>query len=440
MPRIQIPNNWAPRPYQSEPWIYFDQGGLRAVVVGHRRYGKDDIALHLAAAKAIDEPATYWHMLPKATQARRAIWLAVNPHTGIRRIDEAFPPEIRRRTNDNEMFIEFKNGSFWHVVGSDSYNNLVGAPPKGIIFSEWSLCDPAAWAYLEPILLENGGWALFIYTSRGKNHGYTLLKHAEARDNWFSTVMPNDKTHVFTDEQLDEARAGLVMLHGEAAGQVIFDQEYNCAFEGGLPGAYFAVDLSKAEKDGRIASVPYESGVPVRCYFDLGNAPNLRIWFRQDVGVEPRVIDHKVPAGTGVDAVAKCLRDTGYNISELILPHDGGSKSMGDSAGRKYKDILGTATGIPTRVLNRDAVMPGLEACYTLIRKMRMDKDKCETGLNALYSYRREWDEKNKKYKDNPLHDWASHDADGFRYMAIDPEAKIDSGDWNEPETKWMAA
>jgi hypothetical protein len=36
---------------------------------------------------------TYWHMLPEASQARKAIWDAVNPHTGKRRIDEAFPKE-----------------------------------------------------------------------------------------------------------------------------------------------------------------------------------------------------------------------------------------------------------------------------------------------------------------------------------------------------------
>jgi phage terminase large subunit len=59
--------------------------------------------------------ASYWHCLPEYAQARKALWTAVNPHTGKRRIDEAFPHDLRDSTNDNEMFIRFKNGSTWQV-------------------------------------------------------------------------------------------------------------------------------------------------------------------------------------------------------------------------------------------------------------------------------------------------------------------------------------
>ena len=70
------------------------------------------------------------------------------------------------------MFIEFRSGSTWQVVGSDNYNSIVGAPPIGIVFSEWAIANPMAWAYLAPILEENGGWALFIYTSC---HAYRFI-------------------------------------------------------------------------------------------------------------------------------------------------------------------------------------------------------------------------------------------------------------------------
>jgi phage terminase large subunit len=114
-------------------------------------------------------------MLPEATQARKAIWAAVNPKTGKRRIDEAFPQELRKSTRDHEMAIEFKCGASWQVVGSDNFNSLVGASPAGIVYSEWALANPSARAYLRPIIAENQGWELFLYTPRGRNHG---LKHA----------------------------------------------------------------------------------------------------------------------------------------------------------------------------------------------------------------------------------------------------------------------
>lgn len=155
---VHIPGAWRPRAYQLALWRYLEGGGLRADVAAHRRWGKDEVALNWTAVAALQRQGAYWHLLPEASQGRKAIWDAVNPHTGRRRIDEAFPPELRSQTKDQEMFIRFRNGSTWQVVGSDNYNSLVGSPPAGVVFSEWALAKPDAWTYLRPILAENGGW------------------------------------------------------------------------------------------------------------------------------------------------------------------------------------------------------------------------------------------------------------------------------------------
>jgi intein/homing endonuclease len=160
---VELPQDWDPRPDQMPLWKYLVNGGKRAVQVAHRRFGKDDVALHFACCAALEKKANYWHMLPEARQARKVIWTALNPKTGRRRIDEAFPTWTRKRTLEDEMLIEFINGSIWQLVGSDNYSALVGSPPYGLVFSEWSLANPLAWAYLSPILEENNGWALFIY-------------------------------------------------------------------------------------------------------------------------------------------------------------------------------------------------------------------------------------------------------------------------------------
>jgi len=133
-------------------------GYVEDVLIEHRAINLRPL-LHWAATQCIERPATYWHMLPAYSQGRKAIWTAVNPHTGKRRIDEAFPHELRANTNEQEMFIRFKTGATWQVLDSDRYDAAVGSPPAGITFSEWALSNPAAWAYLAPILIENGGWA-----------------------------------------------------------------------------------------------------------------------------------------------------------------------------------------------------------------------------------------------------------------------------------------
>ena len=108
MPKdVSLFGGWKCRPRQDRLWNYLNNGGKRAVAVWHRRYGKDDVALRWAALSMLRRPASYWHLLPMKDQARTAIWEAINPHTGIRRIDEAFPNELFEK-RETDMLIKCK--------------------------------------------------------------------------------------------------------------------------------------------------------------------------------------------------------------------------------------------------------------------------------------------------------------------------------------------
>ena len=176
----ELPHNgWRPRPHQRRLWRHLrEDAGKRAIAIWHRRAGKDEVCLHSTAVAALTRAGNYWHCLPEYLQGRKAIWTAINPHTGRRRIDEAFPPVLRSSTNDNEMFIRFVNGSTWQVVGSDRYDATVGASVAGVVYSEWALANPSAWGYHRPMLEENNGWAVFISTPRGRNHCKDMFEHA----------------------------------------------------------------------------------------------------------------------------------------------------------------------------------------------------------------------------------------------------------------------
>src|SRR5690606_2367086 len=139
---------------------------------------------------------------PEAAQGRKAIWDAVNPHTGRRRIEEAFPREIRARRFNSEMKLELTNGSTWQVAGSDNYDSLMGASPAGVVFSEWSLAKPDAWNFIRPILAESGGWALFLWTPRGRNHATRAFESRRQDPHWFTLRSPATDTDVFSPEQL----------------------------------------------------------------------------------------------------------------------------------------------------------------------------------------------------------------------------------------------
>ena len=246
-------------------WNYLINGGKRGVGVWHRRAGKDDLALHYTCIAAHQRPAMYWHMLPEAAQARKAIWDAVNPHTGKRRIDEAFPTELRETTRDQEMYIKFKSGAVWQVLGSDNYDSLVGSPPAGVVFSEWPLSHPDAWAYLRPILAENNGWALMIYTPRGQNHGYTTYKYALKSDNdWFGQLLTVDDTDVFDKETLKAEYDEMVAQYGTARGEALFNQEYYCSFREAFTGKAVYPEFSNKYHVSHDPLLPYaQEGAPV---------------------------------------------------------------------------------------------------------------------------------------------------------------------------------
>lgn len=414
--RIRIPNNWDPRPHQQAMWNYLEGGGKRAVMVAHRRWGKDDVALHWTCSQAHEKIASYLHMLPLANQARKAIWNAVNPHTGIRRIDEAFPIELRESTQDHEMFIRFKCGSTWQVAGSDNFAGLIGTPPYGVVFSEWSLADPEAWSQLMPILRENHGWAIFIYTPKGKNHGWSTLKAAENSETWFSDVQPIAQTKLISEDDLAEELQQYQSLYGIEEGQAYFDQEYNCSFNAPLLGSYYGSYLGRARADNRVGVVPYEPGIPVYTGWDLGRSDDTAIWFAQRQGLYVRIIDYYRSNGHTMDHYAKILQDKPYIYAGHILPHDASNKLMHSPDSLAFQLM---ALGVKNvSVLPNDDIDKGIHAVRQLLPLCYFDEVKCADGLSALESYHREWDEKRKMFQDTPCHDWASHPADAFRYLA----------------------
>lgn len=424
LPTITLPaNSWRPRIYQRRLWSYLESGGKRAVAVWHRRSGKDEVALNWASTAMVERPATYWHMLPEAAQARKAIWEAVNPHTGKRRIDEAFPRDVFDTRRENEMLIRARTGATWQVVGSDNYNSLVGSPPLGVVFSEWALADPAVWAYVRPILAENGGWALFIYTPRGGNHGKRTFDAANSEPTWFAERLTVDQTKVIAPEILAQERIEYERDFGPEDGKSLFEQEYYCSFSASNVGSYYASLIERVEKDNRITNVPYDPAVPVYTAWDLGIGDSTAIWFMQLVGKEVHAIDYLENSGAGMDWYVGELRARGYSYGEHILPHDAQAKEF--IAGKTREEHLRSLGFSNLKVLPRASVSDGINAARKLLPRVWFDAKRCSRGIECLREYHREWDDKRKVFHDRPFHDWSSHGADAFRYAALGlPEAQ----------------
>ena len=412
-PRPEPPHDWLARPYQEPLWNYLNEGGKRAVAVWHRRAGKESLAVNFAARAANRRAANYWHMLPTATQGRKVVWEGID-NQGRRIIDQAFPPSERTGRLDDEMLLRLRGGSTWQVVGSDNFDRLVGANPAGVVFSEWALADPRAWDYLRPILAENGGWALFIYTPRGRNHGAELFELAQKTPGWFAQRLTVDDTKIIPAGVIDEERRS-------GMAEELIRQEYYCSFQAALVGSYYGALLESAEKNERITAVEPIPGVPVTTAWDLGIGDSTAIWFAQAVGREIRLVDYYEASGVGLDhyaeTVARMAGERGYEYGETLLPHDANHRELANC--RTRVETL-RRLGLPSlRIVPQVSLDNGINAARVILPRCWFDAGRCARGIEALRQYRRGWDDGRKLFGERPLHDWTSHPADAFRYLAV---------------------
>lgn len=427
MPTIQLPaNGWRPRWYQQEAWNRWERGIKRQLLIWHRRAGKDELNLNQHAVAAHTRVGTYWHMLPEYSQARKAIWDAVNPVTGKRRIDEAFPLEARDNTRDHDMFIRFKIGSTWQVVGSDNFNALVGTPPVGITLSEWALANPTAWAYLSPILTENGGWASFISTPRGSNHLKRMLDDFKGDPDWFVQVLGTQDTHAVSEEAIEHQRKEYRSLFGSEIADMLIEQEFHCSFAGASVGSILARSIDVAEREGRISDdVRFDpDGAPVEISSDIGYRDTTVWWFWQREIGGYRVFACLHASGMDADDWIPELdeklteMDIDYKrLGRIWLPHDGMPKTF-QSKHTSFERFAQHFTISKMGQVPASKAVDKVSASRLVAGQCKFNKTACADGLDGLRAWQFEWNDETRSFSRDPKHDWASHFGDAFAYGA----------------------
>ena len=139
----------------------------------------------------------------------------------------------------------------------------------------------------------------------------------------------------------------------------------------------------------------------------------------QQLGQEVRLIDYVEDSGQALAWYAKQLKEgerAEYNYGTHFLPHDAVARSL--ETGRSREETL-RRMGLKTVILNKHNLMDGINASRVLLPKCWFDAKKCSRGIKALQNYEKKWDAKNKSWSDRPRHNWASHGADAFRYLAL---------------------
>lgn len=408
MKEIELPYRFDPRPYQMPVMKAILEDGIkRAVCVWHRRAGKDKTFLNILAIAAMETMGNYCYYFPTATLGRKALWDNIDASSGMRVIDH-LPPEIVAKTNEQQMKITLVNGSTIQVLGTETLD-VVGGNPVGVIFSETAQHRPDAWDYIRPILAENGGWALFNGTPRGKNHFFKLYDMARQNPEWFCQVLTVRDTGVSIDIEA-ERRAGM--------SDDMIAQEFFCDWSASLPGAIYGRWIETARREGRICAMPVDGSTLVHTSWDLGGPRNTAVWYWQVVGREIRVIDFDLDyEGTLTERVAM-MRAKGYSYGDDYLPHDAQQTERTGSTFATELSKLGRKVRVVPPIHD---VWVGIDYVRQLFPALAFRSPATDPGIEALSSYRQMMKEQGttlNSAKPQPVHDWASHPADALRTMA----------------------
>ena len=359
--------------------------------------------------ESLKRVGTYYYILPTGKQARRVLWDG-SDENGIRFLD-AIPKRLIDGTyNHTEMKVRLKNGSLIQLIGSDNYDALAGTNPVGVVFSEYALQDPAGWDLIvSPILLKNGGWAVFNSTPRGKNHFFDLFMMAKNKPNWWISKLSVTDTGLITEAQLDQERA-------EGRSEELIQQEYYVSFDRGVEGSYYGRLIDQGRREGRVdlpVYIDWAQGVSTAWDLGFGDSTAI-VFFQQPSPNRINIIDFYQDTGKGLADYAKVLDRKGYNYIKHFVPFDcnKGELSTGRSLRESAKSLGLSFTPVPKMPLEW-----GIDCVRSCLPNVWIDSRNCTELVKALEGYSKEYNEKLRCYNNIPKHDGFSHPADAIRYL-----------------------
>ena len=411
---LQLTLAYTPREQQRK--LHFDQTRFK-ICVSHRRWGKSVYAITELLTKALNikterNDGRFMYLAPYYRQAKQVAWDYLCYYT------KDLPGT---KINHTELRVDLINGSRIRLAGAgDDPDALRGIFLDGIVLDEYADMSPRVWSEVcRPALVDRKGWAIFIGTPKGKNHFWQLYENVENQEDWARYLFKASETGVVDPEELEAARKEM--------GEDEYQQEFECSWSAAIKGSYYGSIIEEAEKQNRITKVEVDPALPVHVAWDLGISDSCSLWFFQVTMGEVRFVDFYEHSGVGLEHYVKVMEQKGYWYGDDWLPHDAKVRELG--TGRTRAETL-VNMGRRPRIVTNHKVEDGINAARLLLHHCWFDELNCEQGINSLRSYQREWDDVKRVFRKTPLHNWASHAADSFRYASmayrnIQPEKKV---------------
>ena len=372
----------------------------------HRRAGKTVACIHDLQRQALRCPRVrprFAYLSPFLRQSKAVAWDYLRAAMSSARVAGA-------TAHESELRVDYPGGAQVRLYGADNPDAMRGVYFDGIVLDEYADMDPRVWSeIIRPALADRRGWAVFIGTPRGRNAFFELWRRSQTEEGWFSMMLKASQSGLIPDSELELARRDLT--------EEQYAQEFECSFDAAVVGAYYGKLMARAEAERRVAGVPYDPSAPVWTSWDLGIRDATAIWFAQVIGREIRIIDYYEASGVDLGHYVREINARPYAYAGHIVPHDAQAKELG--TGKSRLEVMESLGLRPITLAALHRVEDGINAVRMFIPKCWFDARKCARGIDALKLYRAEYDDKLQALRPQPVHDWTSHAANSFRYLAL---------------------
>lgn len=323
-------------------------------------------------------------------------------------------PWLHAHFDIGEKYIRTKSGRIsYKFAGLDRSLDSIKSKSRLLLcwVDEAEPVTDEAWTKLIPTLREDVSELWVTWNPENKRSATHRRFRGSAADPRVKIVELNWRDNPWFPDVLERTKARDMRDRPE-----LYDHIWEGGFKEAWEGAYYVRELNEAKTDGRITSVQVDPALPVHTAWDLGIGDSTSIWFFQVAAGEIRVVDYYENHGHGLPHYTALLDAKGYRYGDDWVPHDAKVRELG--TGRTRVETLQELKRKPRLVPNHK-LDDGIAAVRKTLPRCWFDAKRTEYGLDALRQYRSEYDEDDLVFHDKPLHDWTSHAADSFRYMAM---------------------
>jgi phage terminase large subunit len=195
-------------------------------------------------------------------------------------------------------------------------------------------------------------------------------------------------------------------------------QEYLCDFSASNAGAIYGDLMEALERRDGLAEFDHPTD-GVFTAWDLGFTDATGIWFWRIRGGAAEVIDHYESHGKPLSHYCDIVDAKPYRYVKHWLPHDARAKTL--ATGTSILEQVTGRWGAGAVAIGPSlSLLDGIQAGRWLLQQPEFRiHPRCTEGIEALRAYHYEYDEDRKTFSRQPEHDWSSHTADAFRYLAL---------------------